>query len=687
MTLFINLLDIKAEEKAPRLKLLLREDARNIREVSLDELGKIPGTPMSYWVSQKVRSLFSELSRFESGGRIARKGLTTSNDFRYVRLWWEVELEWLGKKWATYAKGGSARTFYSNFNCVVLWDWERRTIPGYIGRPGRESEKVECADLMGRAGITWPLRAGRFCPSALPAESVFSARGYVIQAPIEELRAVLAFTSSHVFDYVFKTCLGRFEHPEFIVGILQRLPMPQIGAKDASSLTVHAQEAWTIERSRDSFIETSLAFIGPTLTNGSESASHMETRLQEVRASIDGLCMEAFGLKEGDCPEWKGAITSVSETSEEEDDDYEEDNEDTSDENANVDERWRLLSWAVGVAFGRFDIRVATGERFIPNTLDPFAALPPLSAGMRDPKDPVFFRGGVTNNQALQIIVDDREGVIYGDIADIICRVVDEVSKHVALPELSGLSRNEIRTWIGTAFFPFHIKMYSKSRRKAPVYWQLATPSTRYSVWLYIHEFSDDTFFRVQKIVDDKAKSEQKALDLLRSEAGSHPSSAQKKEIEAQEAFVSELQTMLDEVRRVAPLWNPNLDDGVIINAAPLWRLFPQHKPWQKECKATWDALCKGDYDWSHLAMHLWPERVVPKCAGDRSLAIAHGLEDVFWFEDEDGKWKPLDKPVRPMDTIIAERTWSAVKAALKSLLEAPDTTFSAKRTRKTKTA
>ena len=41
-------------------------------------------------------------------------------------------------------------------------------------------------------------------------------------------------------------------------------------------------------------------------------------------------------------------------------------------------------------------------------------------------------------------------------------------------------------------------RMYSKSRRKAPIYWQLATPSGSYSVWLYIHAFTKDTLFRVQ---------------------------------------------------------------------------------------------------------------------------------------------------------------------------------------------
>ena len=88
--------------------------------------------------------------------------------------------------------------------------------------------------------------------------------------------------------------------------------------------------------------------------------------------------------------------------------------------------------------------------------------------------------------------------------------------------------------------------------------------------------------------------------------------------------------------------------------------------------KGHWDELCAGKYDWAHLAMHLWPERVVPKCATDRSLAIAHGLEDVFWVEGADGKWKPRPTPTRSVEELVRERTSPAVKAALKSLLEAP---------------
>jgi hypothetical protein len=178
--------------------------------------------------------------------------------------------------------------------------------------------------------------------------------------------------------------------------------------------------------------------------------------------------------------------------------------------------------------------------------------------------------------------------------------------------------------------------------------------------------------------------------------AGGTPTANQRKEIAEQEGFVEELRTFREEVGRVAPLWNPDLNDGVIINFAPLWRLMPQHRAWQKECKDCWGRLTAGDYDWAHLAMHLWPERVVPKCAMDRSLAIAHGLEAVFWEESSvvsrrssaqdsladdrrlttddvrPGKWLPLTVAQAEVDRLIAERHSAAVKDALNRLLEAP---------------
>jgi len=238
--------------------------------------------------------------------------------------------------------------------------------------------------------------------------------------------------------------------------------------------------------------------------------------------------------------------------------------------------------------------------------------------------------------------------------------------------ELVDPKGQDIRRWLQKTIFSEHIKRYSKSRRKAPIYWQLATPSASYSVWLYAHRVGRDSLYQVlNDFVSPKLQAEERKLHALSEEAGENPSSSQRKELAAQESFVSELRVFKDDVARVAPLWNPDLNDGVVIVTAPLYRLVPQLKSWQKELKTHWDALAAGRYDWAQLAMHLWPERVVPKCAEDRSLAIAHDLEEVFWEKDADGKWHAREEPTRPIAELVTERSSAAVKDALESLLDA----------------
>jgi hypothetical protein len=231
---------------------------------------------------------------------------------------------------------------------------------------------------------------------------------------------------------------------------------------------------------------------------------------------------------------------------------------------------------------------------------------------------------------------------------------------------------HDLRTWLARDFFGHHLARHSKSRRKAPILWQLGPASAGYSTWCYAHRLTRDSLFALARdVVAPKLALEERRQSSLVQEAGPNPTAKQRADIAAHDAIVAELRVFADEVRRVAPLWNPDLDDGIVLVEAPLWRLVP-HKPWAKELKSRWDDLAAGKYDWAHLAMHLWPERVVPKCATDRSLAIAHGLEDVFWAEGADGKWSKRARPTRSVEELVAERTSPAVKAALADLLAAP---------------
>ncbi len=122
---------------------------------------------------------------------------------------------------------------------------------------------------------------------------------------------------------------------------------------------------------------------------------------------------------------------------------------------------------------------------------------------MLPPGDPPF-------QECQGILVDDP-----GHVDDLIQRVTavyEEANR--PCPDVY-----ELRSTIAREFFPAHIKMYSKSRRKAPIYWQLATPTASYSVWLYTQALSKDTLFRVQNdYVAPKLAHEQRQLESLRTE-------------------------------------------------------------------------------------------------------------------------------------------------------------------------
>ena len=122
-------------------------------------------------------------------------------------------------------------------------------------------------------------------------------------------------------------------------------------------------------------------------------------------------------------------------------------------------------------------------------------------------------------------------------------------------------------------------------------------------------------------------RAEQEAAALRHK--GSFRSRQEDKRLEDLQALEVELIDLRDALLKIAPTYRPNHDDGVQITAAPLWSLF-RHKPWQKVLKDTWTKLEKGDYDWAHLAMSYWPDRVREKCKTDKSLAIAHGLEHLY---------------------------------------------------------
>jgi hypothetical protein len=338
-----------------------------------------------------------------------------------------------------------------------------------------------------------------------------------------------------------------------------------------------------------------------------------------------------------------------------------------------------LLSWLTGIVFGLWDIRFATGEKPTPELPDPLVPLPICPPGMLQseqglPASP----SDVPSSYPLRIswpgiLVDDkghaedierrvREAlqVIWQDRADAIEQEACEI-----------LGVKTLRDYFGkpAGFFADHLKRYSKSRRQAPIYWPLSARSGDYTLWLYYHQLNDQTLYTcINNFVEPKLRHVSESVNQLRGK-GSTRTRDEEKEFERLQDLEHELREFRDELLRLAKLpWRPNLNDGVQITAAPLWKLFRLPK-WQKTLKETWQSLEKGEYDWAHLAITVWPERVVPKCAKDRSVAIAHGTEDLFWIEDE-GRWRVIKSPKEEIEEQKRRQRSEARERAKRSLCE-----------------
>jgi hypothetical protein len=665
-------MDIPADEKASYLKRFVRSSGERAFTVEPNTFSQVPGSPFAYWVSDDLRSMFSKLPAFESGERTAKVGVQTSDDFRFVRTWWEVPETARTDRWLPFMKSGAASAFYADINMVLNYAEDGREIKTFAeSTPGTThwSRNIRSTEYYLKPGLTWALRTKKFAASIVPEGCIFSVSRYQAFVPDQQLLAVVGRLNSSICTALLRMCSERFEHPKFIIGIVQRLPFPPLDTQSIDTLSTLVKRAWSLKRTLASTRETSHAFLLPSPLLDEFDISEISSEIEAIEAELEKLAFQAYGVSENDQVAISKWTQVASDNGEREDDEEEsEDSDEIESDSIALPDSDSILSWAVGVAFGRFDIRLTTGAREIPAEPDPTAPLPITSPGML-PHDCQPFNGNGG------ILVDD-----VGHLDDI----VKGVSTVLDAVDASAPDSDEIRQVLARDFFATHIQLYSAGRRKAPVYWQLATSSARYSVWLYIHKFSRDTLFRVQNdYVAAKLSHEQRQLEVLRSESGSIISGAQRKAIEEQQHFIEEIQAFYDEIKRVAPLWNPNLNDGVIVNFAPLWRLVPHNRSWQKALKATWDALQRGAYDWTHMAMHLWPERVVPKCAEDRSLAIAHNLEDVFWFEDESGKWKRRSTPIRQISDLVRERTSDAVKAALGELLNASEPTGTVRRPRR----
>ncbi len=219
---FIRLVDGTSEaEKAAALSTALevRTEEAGFHLASDADFTAIPGSPIVYWLSEKMRATFSSGAPL---GEISTPlvGLRTGDNNRFMRQWWEVSsdrsafaceslqaAEATGARWFPYNKGGAFRRWYGNHEFVVNWEQDGKEIEEglaerypYLVPAGKTLVRGQGRDRYFSPSVSWSkISSGAPAFRAYPPGFIFDVAGTSMFADTQRHRdALIAFTNSQV---------------------------------------------------------------------------------------------------------------------------------------------------------------------------------------------------------------------------------------------------------------------------------------------------------------------------------------------------------------------------------------------------------------------------------------------------------------------------------------------------------
>lgn len=612
-------LDLLNKPKEERAQLMLPSNGFWLRH-RVEDFSRVADSPYCHHLSKGLLNLWDSPDRLSSVARIAA-GNTTFDDFRFLRLWTEVEGKGF-EKWRAYRSGGEFQPFYAASKLRIYWECDGASIRA-SGRSkhGTDAQVMQSSDLWGKPGLGYP-RIGTLGLGIriAPKDEIFSSGSVFIDPDSQEdILLLLGLLNSSLALCLFEAH-GRHRKTETIA--LKDLPvLPSSLYPVRDEIEQEVIKAVKAVRSLESMDETNLNFARPfpslvigSLQDYSKSVYRivLDASVRITKIITGHLNLDSENMPPPDAIRWNPLISS--------------------DEEAR-----RIISYFVGVVFGRWVVLSNNFESISVSVEEVFDPLPLLPLAMT--KESNF------NNYDFRAEIIEDDAFSQEGLANKVSQLIFEYfggSGGVEISICQSLNVSDLSVYIRKPgnFFADHLRNYSSNRRQAPIYWPLSSISGNYTLWIYYPNLSAQTLFTaVNNFIDPKLTAIRDELRELR-DKGAIRSRLEDERLGGLTSLEQELADLRDSLLEIAPNFRPNYDDGVQITAAPLWKLF-RHKPWQKVLKDTWAKLEKGDYDWAHLAMNYWPGRVRDKCVTDKSLAIAHGLEHLY-VEPE-----PVEKKTR----------------------------------------
>ncbi len=574
---FIRLSDFKGHQNQPLRTLEAIRDPRcKWRfQASGNDFEKIPGSPVAYWVSRAMRTVFADSAPL---GSITRpmKGMFTGNDAGFVRFHWEVSDLVLDcnshedsaqrhGKWYPYLKGGDYRKWYGNTIHVVNFDKDGAALKS-SGKHGDRNPQFYFLPCLTWSDITISNFAVRFVErGALP-----SSVGNFIVGDSDILLILSGLLCSNIATEALKILNPTFHANPGDVALIP-FASKAIGAIGPRVRSV-AERAIDLARTDWNASETSLRFrmnelVGQSKECSTVTESHRSysaillnriSAMRQLEEENNRLLIEAYGLQDEISPE----VT---------------DDQITLYRPDRAEDIKRLLSYAIGCMMGRY-------------SLDKPGLIYANSGDQGfDPNEYKTFR--VDSDGIIPLL--EMDWGIRDDAANRIVEFIDvawpkehleENPKFIADslgPTSNEQPRDTIRRYLSNRFYKHHLSMY----KKRPIYWLFSSGKQRaFQCLVYMHRYHEGTLarMRTEYVIPLQgqiaARIEQLEGDKAKAASSSHRNKLQKEQTDLKKQQ-AELLIFEEKLKHAADSKiSLDLDDGVKVNYAKFGDLLAESK-------------------------------------------------------------------------------------------------------------
>ena len=608
---YIRLSDFKGAKNQPikTLEAIQNPNCGWRFQAKQKDFEKIPGSPIAYWVSDKVREIFEKNKKLGEVGE-AKQGLATADNNRFLRLWNEVSFSKIGynmsnsqealeskKKWFPFNKGGEFRKWYGNQEYLVNWENDGYEIKNFYDEKGKLRSRPQNIESYFKESISWSKVSSSNFSMRFYQKGLLFADAGMSYFSNENLKYILGLSNSKLINKILSLLSPTLN---FEVGHISNIPIIK---KENTLVEKLVEENLNISKEEWDSRETSWDFEKLSLVDGKDLRTAFENycshwrdnfvQLHKNEEELNRLFIEIYELQdEMDEKVSFDDITILKKEAKIVEIDNSKAKEFSSESERYLYDRGvslefnkdelvkQFLSYAIGCIMGRYSTNKP--GLIMANSDDVLE----LSSNKFFVKD----ANGDIRQEVETEFLPDEFGILpitaEKDFSNDIVERVKEFVKFVYgeeslkdnlnfIAEALGNKDNKtaeeiIRIYFIKDFYADHLQRY----QKRPIYWLMNSgKKNAFSCLFYMHRYEPLTVARVRAdyLIHYQEMLENKRKFIERQLYDEDISAKEKKNVEKElkdlDILLKELREYANEVKHIAEQKIPlDLDDGVNVN-------------------------------------------------------------------------------------------------------------------------